>query len=105
MKTRRNIWPFGTNQPLGPRVSYGKRTRATSRSVRPVSAKQAAKQERESAAERRERTLSDPNFEKKLRAHYARGGTLNEFLAENPGVIWPPKTADELLRYSPGGPF
>ena len=45
MKTRRNIWPWGTNQPLGPRVSYGKRTRAASpaASRRPVSAKQAAK--------------------------------------------------------------
>jgi len=83
MKTRRNIWPFGTNQPLGPR-SYVVRRRPAGR---PASTKAAARAERESAAERKERTLSDPNLEKKLRAWYAKGGTLNEFLSANPGTF------------------
>jgi len=88
MKTRRNIWPFGTNQPLGPRLSYGKRTRAaaSSKPGRSISSKAAAKLERETAAERRERTISAPDFERKLKAHYAKGGSLNEFLQANPGA-------------------
>lgn len=86
MKTRLNIWPFGTNQPLGRRVSYGKRriSELSRSSKRPVSAKAAAKAERERESERKERVVSDPNLERKLKAHYARGGTLNEFLAANP---------------------
>ena len=96
MKTRKNIWPFGTNQPLGPRVSYGKRRIAELErpSRRPaaggggrrVSAAAAAKLDRESAAERRERTISAPDFERKLKAHYAKGGNLNEFLQANPAA-------------------
>jgi hypothetical protein len=85
---RRNMWPFGTNQPLGPVVYHGKRTRAAAggvaRAARPVSAKAAAKAERESEAQRRGRKLSDPNLESKLKSWYAKGGSLNEFLQANP---------------------
>jgi hypothetical protein len=85
--TRRNMWPFGTNQPLGPTVYHAKRTRAAaggSGRPRPVSAKATAKAERESEAQRRGRKLSDPNLESKLKSWYAKGGNLNEFLQANP---------------------
>jgi hypothetical protein len=82
MKRKPNMWPFGTNQPLGPRVSYGKRTRASSKSARPVSSKMAAQE----AAAKRAAKLDDPGLEKKLKAWYAKGGNLNEFLQANPGA-------------------
>jgi len=89
-KTRRNMWPFGTNEPLGPVVYHGKRTRAavggSARAARFVSAKAAAKAERESESQRRGRKLSDPNLESKLKSWYAKGGNLNEFLQANPGA-------------------
>ena len=80
---KRNMWPFGTNQPLGPVVSYGKRRPVAG--GRRAAAPMTERQEKAAAAAKRARKLDDPDLERKLRTHYARGGNLNEFLQANPG--------------------
>jgi hypothetical protein len=77
--SKKNIWPFGAGQPLGSRTTHHRRTR-------PVSAKAAQREQRERESERLERKLSDRDLNTKLQRHYARGGTLAEFLQANPGL-------------------
>jgi hypothetical protein len=70
---------------FGSKTTY-RRTRTAGTSERPVSARSAAKQERVRESERLERKLTDAQLERKLKAHYAKGGSLHEFLAANPGI-------------------
>jgi hypothetical protein len=78
--SRRNIWPFGAGQPLGTRTTHHRR------GSRSVSSKAAQKQAREQEAERLERKLASRDLSAQLQRHYARGGTLAEFLQANPGL-------------------
>jgi len=84
MKKRANIWPFGAGQPLGRRTTYRvTRTRASSpRSALGPSVRESKQREQE----RMRRKLDDPDLERKLKAHYARGGSLHEFLTANPSA-------------------
>jgi hypothetical protein len=79
---KRNIWPFGAGQPLGTRTTHHRR------GSRALSSKAAQKQAREQEAERLERKLGSRDLSAQLQRHYARGGTLAEFLQANPG--WHP---------------
>jgi hypothetical protein len=74
---KRNIWPFGPGQPLGSRSTV--RRRAVVKPIPP-------REQKRLDSERLSRKLEDKDLERKLRAHYAKGGTLHEFLAQNPGV-------------------
>jgi hypothetical protein len=81
--TRRNIWPFGKGQLLGSKTTY-RRTRTAGTSRRAVSEKAAARQSKELEAERLHKKFTDAQLDRKLKAHYARGGNLKEFMAMNP---------------------
>lgn len=84
MKRKPNIWPFGAGQPLGRRTTY--RVMRTRASAPRSSVKASLRDSKERERERMARKLDDPALERKLKAHYARGGTLNEFLTANPGI-------------------
>jgi hypothetical protein len=86
-KRKRNIWPFGKEQLLGSR-SYSAREaleKKRGKRVSRVSEKAAKKKAREEDDSRLRGKLADRDIESKLAAHYAKGGTLKEFLQSNPG--------------------
>ena len=84
---KRNIWPFGKGQLLGSRSTvYRVKKAGTGRRAAPVSAAASAREEKARDNERLQRKVTDPELQRKLKAHYARGGNLHEFLAQNPGV-------------------
>ena len=87
---RRNMWPFGAGQPLGSKTTYhygggSLSTRRLSTRERASATKTAAKDRAVRESQSKTSKLDDPDIERKLKSHYSRGGTLNEFLSANPG--------------------
>ena len=98
-KRKRNIWPFGKEQLLGSR-SYSAREameKKRGKRVSRVSEKVERKRAKEEDNSRLNRKLSDKDVKDKLEAHYAKGGTLKEFLQANPGSM-SKKQAEELSK-------
>lgn len=70
---------------FGSKTTY-RRTRTAGPSRRVVSEKAAARQAKELEAERLHKKFTDAQLDRKLKAHYAKGGNLKEFMAMNPGI-------------------
>ncbi len=70
---------------FGSKTTY-RRTRTAGPSRRAVSEKAAARQAKELEAERLHKKFTDAQLDRKLKAHYAKGGNLKEFMAMNPGI-------------------